>query len=176
MLHNKRAVVSETLTWVVATVIIIVILVFSIFITSLLAEGKNLIKDNKDKKFEFENKKDLLAAKSVSGYLLTTDDFGEKVFEQIVEEGDLNDFNGPIGVSIFKNYETEKYQEIKHLEDEDGSLKGVWLRLQADPVSVKWPTRFPLSIQENYFPEGPSSGAREEFWLGENKYAVFYFG
>jgi len=39
---SKRGQVSDTMTWVVATVIIVVILLSFIFISSILAEAKNI--------------------------------------------------------------------------------------------------------------------------------------
>jgi len=175
MPYNKKAAVPETITWIVATVVIIVILVFSIFVASLLGKTKNLSKD-----FEPQKGKDLINVKTASGYLLTEDDSGQKVFEQIFQEGDLNDFNGPLGVAIFKNYEKENYQKVKHYDDGEGKyIKGVWLRLQTEPVSVgKWQPSFRGSIQEDYFKQEPMGfpGVLERFWLGESKYVVFYFG
>lgn len=175
MLHNKRAVVAETLTWIIATIIIIVILVFSIFITSVFAKGKGL---SKDKKFLLEVGRDLFLAKSLASYLLTKDNFGETVFKQIKEEGDLNDFNGPMGVAIFKSYEIENYQKVRNYDDGGGKyLKGVWLTLKSKPISFDWPVPFHSSIQKEYFNRPPSNTVRgEEFNLGENKYLKFDFG
>ncbi len=73
MLDNKRAQIGETMTWIVATIIIIVILIFSIFIVSL---------SKKNRSFELKGYNDLLVTKSFMGYLLSDDGKGV-VFEQI---------------------------------------------------------------------------------------------
>ena len=45
---NKKAQVSETMTWIVATLIIVVVLIIFIFISSSFAKAKNLtVKDLK---------------------------------------------------------------------------------------------------------------------------------
>ena len=143
MLHNKRAAIPETITWIIATVIIIVILIFSIFIVSWFKD---------DKSFKSDIHRDLLLAKSISGFLLTKDDSGGKVFEQIAEEGDLNDFNGLLGVVVFEDYEK------------------MFLQLKTKPVSL-W------SGPTKYFVKPNSvSPKMEEFNLEENKYIVFETG
>ena len=105
MLHNKKAVVGETLTWIIATLIVIIILAFSIFVTSLLVKSQGF---GGDRGFSTYNQNDLLVTKSLTGYLLTEDN-GEKVFEQIKAEGDLNDFNGPLSLSIFLDLYKKDY-------------------------------------------------------------------
>ena len=101
---DKKAQIGETITWLVATVIIIVILIFSIFVTGLV--GKN-------KEFQILPKKDLLATKSLSSYLLTQDDSGKKVFEQLKDKENLdeffNNFSGPLAVRVFKGLYKKDY-------------------------------------------------------------------
>ncbi len=120
MLHNKKAAVSETLTWVVATIIIMVILVFSIFVVSLLKVGKTF----GDKKFEFDKGKDVFVTKSLYGYLLTKDNSGKIVFEQIGEEGDLNEFNGPLSINIFLRLYQKDYS------------RGIWLDVRGEGAEL----------------------------------------
>jgi hypothetical protein len=43
---NKKAQMAETITWVVATVIIIFLLVLSIYFSSVLGKGKSVDKEN----------------------------------------------------------------------------------------------------------------------------------
>ena len=109
MLHNKKAVAGETLVWVVATIIIVVILVFSIFVTSILIQGKNL--GGGDKEFSVSKETDLLITKSVTGYLLTPNSSGEKVLDQIIafRELDLDEFNLPLSVKIFRELHSRDY-------------------------------------------------------------------
>jgi len=42
MLSNKKAQVGETMTWVVATIVIIVILILAIYVTLVLAKTKTV--------------------------------------------------------------------------------------------------------------------------------------
>jgi hypothetical protein len=104
MLHNKKGQVGETMTWIIATIVIIVILVFSIFITSILGKSKSF---DKNRKFEFDRETDLIATKSLTSYLLTKNNFAKTVFEQLNEEDNLNDFNGLLAKKIFSFYENE---------------------------------------------------------------------
>jgi len=106
----KKAAVGETIHWVVATLVIIVILVASIFIASFLREKKFLGGEG-----SLEGN-DLLVVKSLSGYLLTQDS-GEIIFEQLVAENDshnikpiLTGFKCDLAKSIFMNLYKENYQ------------------------------------------------------------------
>jgi len=110
---SKKAQIGETITWVVATVIIIVILILSIFIAGFVG---------KDKEFQILSKKDLLATKSLSGYLLTQNDSGEKVFEQLKNEENLNDFNGHLAKKIFGFYEDKYF--------------GIWLGVSREKCTI----------------------------------------
>ena len=71
MLDNKKGQIGETMTWIVATLIIIVILSISIFATSILALGstKKLI-------YLEDKEKDFLATKSITSFLRNSDNVG----------------------------------------------------------------------------------------------------
>lgn len=104
-MFNKRATLGETITWVVATVIIIIILLISILAaTSYL--GKN-----KGANF-LAKRSDLIASKSFFAYVLTEDSEGQTVHEQIKNKGNLNDFNGNLGIKIFNELYGEEYPEV----------------------------------------------------------------
>lgn len=62
-MFNKNAQIGETVTWVVATIVIIVILGFSIFIAASLSGGSAGQLYSKDKE------KDLVATKSIISFL-----------------------------------------------------------------------------------------------------------
>jgi len=81
MLNNKRAQLGETMTWVVATIIIIVILVFSVFMISPIT---------KNKKFESDKKTDLLATKDISSFLL--EDSNVELIKNSVENENYDNF------------------------------------------------------------------------------------
>ncbi len=112
ILIRKKAQIGETITWVVATIIIIVILAFSIFVTSSLTKGKGISGAGNGKEIGVINEKDLIAAKSLSSYLLTKDASGEIVFEQIKTEGNLNDFNGELAEAIFEGLYSKDYSHV----------------------------------------------------------------
>lgn len=105
-MFNKKAQVGETMTWVVATIVIIVVLSFSILISINIFE---------DKEFEVEKKTDLLVTKSLTGFLLTEDNNGIKVFDLIKNDEKINDFEGNLALDIFKKY----YQK-------EGEYRDVW--------------------------------------------------
>ena len=101
MLNNakKQGEVSETMTWIVVTLIIILILSVSIYATSILAK-KNLdlgvllkVKDAKTT--------DLLVIKSLSAYFLTRASDGQTIFKHLQEEENLNENTGFLAYRIF---------------------------------------------------------------------------
>ena len=102
----KKGQIAETMTWVVATIVIIVILSFSILISVNIFD---------DKEFKVERKTDLLATKSLTGFLLAEDSNGKKVFDLIKSDEKINDFEGNLALDIFKKY----YQK-------EGEYRDVW--------------------------------------------------
>ncbi len=99
--YNKKAQISEGITWIVATIAIIVILLFSIFISSFFFSGKDSIRNT-----FFSSD---INQKSFLSYLLTKDQSGKTVISQITSEQDLNNFNGNLGLKIFKGIYGAKY-------------------------------------------------------------------
>ena len=96
------------MTWVVATVIIIVILLISIFITTGAESFLGV-----DKKVDFSAKQgDLLASKSFFAYLLTEDAGGRTIYEQLKNQENLNDFNGNLAIKIFDKFYSEEYPRL----------------------------------------------------------------
>ena len=86
---NKRAQVGETMTWIVATIVIIVILVISIYIAGVSDITNKIF----SREFEIKGHNDLLVTKSLTSYLLTDDGKGV-VFEQLKnKENPLTDMN-----------------------------------------------------------------------------------
>ncbi|HEB47021.1 MAG TPA: hypothetical protein ENI22_00960 [Candidatus Pacearchaeota archaeon] len=66
-MRSKKAQIGETMTWVVATLIIIVILIISIYAAFLLAQTRKKIF------VETEREDDLLMEKSLFAYFLADD-------------------------------------------------------------------------------------------------------
>lgn len=68
---NKRAQVSEIMTWVIATIIILSILLLFVYASSLLAQKTKIIKA-KDLKIDFKEEVDLLETKNLIAYDLAS--------------------------------------------------------------------------------------------------------
>ncbi len=111
---NKKAQVGKTVTWLVATVIIIIILLASTFITTLGPQGS--------KKMGSRNFVDPLASKSFFSYLLTEDEGGVRIYEQIKEEENLNEFNGDLALDIFDGFYSEDHSDAYGKD-----YQGIWL-------------------------------------------------
>ena len=96
MPYNKRAQIGATLTWAVASVIILVVLLITIVLANFWSFG------NDSKKIVINNPSDLFASKSLTAYLLTKDVSGEAVYRELNNTGDFNELNGNLAKSIFK--------------------------------------------------------------------------
>lgn len=105
MLNKKLGQIGETMTWFVATVIIVVILLISIFVaTSFLSKNKEI---------NFVAKQnDILASESFFAYLLTEDDSGQIVYNQIKNSEGFNDFNGNFALEIFEEFYSKDYSKV----------------------------------------------------------------
>lgn len=64
---NKKAQISEIMTWVIATIVILVILIVFIYASSLLAQKTKTV-EAKDLKIDFEKSVDLLETKTSIAY------------------------------------------------------------------------------------------------------------
>ncbi len=102
-MQNKKAQIAETTTWIFATLIILVVLIVSVFLSSLV--GQNKI-------FPSTNKFDLFADKSLTSYLLTKDTNGVPIYNEINSEGQLNSFNGNLAQKIFTTLYSGYYNNI----------------------------------------------------------------
>jgi len=101
MFNKKLGQIGKTITWIIATVIIIMILVVSIFVATSYLGGS--------KKADFSKQTDILASKSFFAYLLTEDTGGQTVYEQLRDEENLNDFNGNLALNIFEEFYRKDY-------------------------------------------------------------------
>ncbi|MEK6881805.1 MAG: hypothetical protein AABY22_19460, partial [Nanoarchaeota archaeon] len=85
---GKRAQVGETMTWVIATVIIILILTVFIFATSVIGKGKGVVSKKVsliDASDNLNGKAgDFLVSKTFSAYLLTK--AGDRNFYDLLNE------------------------------------------------------------------------------------------
>jgi len=101
---SKRGQIGETMTWIIATIIIIVMLTITIIISDL-SFGKN-------RKIQTDQNSDILASKSFFSYVLTKDAEGKNVYSQLQTEENLNDFNGNLAIKIFNSSYGEEYNDL----------------------------------------------------------------
>jgi len=73
---NKKSQVSEIMTWVVATIIILSLLLVFVYASSLLAQKTKIIKA-KDLRIDFEKEVDLLETKNLIAYDLASENEGQ---------------------------------------------------------------------------------------------------
>lgn len=118
MLKGKKAQVGETMTWIVATLIIVVILSFSVYLVSGggvledlgFKDGKSLDYSKPMSVNSLTGKSlllrsvDFLTGKSLLGYLLTRNSLDKKVFNQLIDEKNLSDFSGDLSKKIFWDF------------------------------------------------------------------------
>jgi len=114
---QKKAAIGETITWIVATLIIIAILIASIFITSLVAKTKSV-----DRSFSSGGSEDLMVTKSLSAFLLTRDSSGENVLTQLQRKADSDDVQG-----IFETLSGELAEDIFLKLYRTGYAGKIWL-------------------------------------------------
>ena len=82
-IKNKKAQIGETITWVVATIIIIAILILSIYVASLLSNTKKTLT------YASEGRKgDILMEKSLFAYFLANETDKEVIYSELKK----NDF------------------------------------------------------------------------------------
>jgi len=113
---TKKAQVGNTATWMVATVAIVIILLFSIFLsTSYFSDQKRVASDN-----QFNQP----AVSSFFSYALTENSQGERVYDKIKQEEDLNEFNGNLALDIFYEFYSDLYN-------------GVWLGVNFEGFGVR---------------------------------------
>jgi len=154
-MYNKKAQISDTITWFVATLVIIVILSISIFLVS----SSGFFKGSR----EIETKQtDLLAMKSLSAYLQTEKD-GEKIYDKLKEEGNLNEVNGRLAQNIFSEFYEKDYPS------------GVWFGIQDDSGYVS-NNYFALQQENwiNYLGEDALLNAGGVIKLTEDKNLVLF--
>ncbi len=82
MLNNKnRGQIGETMTWVVATIIIVVILIISVYAASLLANTRKALSYQKEK-----IESDLLMEKSLFAYFSANDTKKDFIYGELKQQ------------------------------------------------------------------------------------------
>lgn len=89
-LNNKRAQVGEGLTWLVATIIILLVLGASIALTNKILKPVKNIFGNAEKELLYDPATDLIVQKSFTGLLLSRGKNSETIFDELKKE----DFSG----------------------------------------------------------------------------------
>ncbi|MBS3086723.1 hypothetical protein J4422_03410 [Candidatus Pacearchaeota archaeon] len=103
LVKNKKAQTGDTITWLVATVVIVVVLAVSIFAASAFFHNE------KDLKSNYFKSVDTLASKSLFSYTVTKDASGKLVYQQLKEEENLNYFNGNLALKVFRGLFQKDY-------------------------------------------------------------------
>ena len=95
-IKNNRGQIAEAMTWMVATVIIVIFLGLLIFVTNFTYSSSSV---------EVKKSTDLTVAKSLSAYLWSKDiNKNEYVYQQLGKDESLNSFNSDLAKKIFKEY------------------------------------------------------------------------
>ena len=102
---------GETMTWIIATIIIIVILLVSVYASYALAKGKKAVTLAKNPSliksgYSFEN--DLILLKSLTGFLSTKQD--QEIYYKLKNEN-FDNVNGQLAKQIFTQTK-DNYNEI----------------------------------------------------------------
>jgi len=98
MLHKnqRRGQIAETVTWLVATVVILVILSMAIYTASVLSKTNRAVTISADEA-------PILLKKSLYGYLFSNDSTGEKVFTKLEKNKVFDSFSEELGKKVFKD-------------------------------------------------------------------------
>jgi len=100
MLSNKHAQIGETMTWVGATVAIIIILIFSLFISVKMGESKKIVQGVKGIfTGEYELTQNLLESKSVFAYfLIENEEQKQLLYDKVQGKDKFNKINLIVGL------------------------------------------------------------------------------
>jgi len=101
---NNKGQVGETVTWIFATVAIVVILLIAIFASSFYFGGKNKYVSGIGSGFP--------ETVSFYSWLLTEDVNNTSIYEQLKTEENLNEFNGELAVNVFEKFYGPDYFDV----------------------------------------------------------------
>lgn len=142
---NKKGQTGETMTWIVATIIIIIILTVSIIIANYSLKSMKKVNE------QFFQTADVLASKSMYSYMLTRDFAGNNVYTQLKNNNSMNDFNGNLAIKIFMGFYSTEYSKV-------------WLGFIDDRQGLQ-----DISAPNSYFGEG-TRGVKEKTDSGAQVY------
>ena len=108
---NKKGQVGETMTWIVATLIIIVVLTISIYVSSVLGEAKSIIPQTDS--FGRDNLiEKALTKKSMFSFLLTKGPGDEIIYDELIKNRELSEFSKELGKKVFREQIEESGRSI----------------------------------------------------------------
>ena len=108
---NKKGQVGETMTWIVATLIIIVVLTISIYVSSVLGEAKSIIPQTDS--FGRDNLiEKSLTKKSMFSFLLTKGPGDEIIYDELIKNRELSEFSKELGKKVFREQIEESGRSI----------------------------------------------------------------
>lgn len=151
MFNNKSGQVGETVTWLVATVIIVVILSASIFVSTIGPWGKKDVPLSEDV--------DYLTSKSFFSYVLTEETEGTSVYNSFKEKGNFTEFSGELALKVFDGFYGEEYLDI-------------WVGVNFEGFGVRKNDYFgnrPVNLRGGDLHQRTVSNILEEVLLTENK-------
>lgn len=139
-MSDKKAQIGTTMTWMLATIVIIILLLISVYIAGGSDIAKKLFGLNKE--VSYIKSSDVIAEKSFFSYLLCKDD-GQTFYEVLDNDLDFNSENGMLAEKIFKElYDVDA--------GASGEYKAVWVGFYTSKIG--------LSTNKNeYFGSKPST-------------------
>lgn len=120
--YNKIGQVAETTTWVVATMIIVLILLTSIYAATLISSGIKNVNMADAASFLREQRTNLFLKESLFAFALTKNNEGTNVYKQIEITNNLPTDAVSLGIEVFRRAHDNpgvfslflKYNEINH--------------------------------------------------------------
>ena len=114
-MRYSKGQVSETTTWLVATVIIIFALLMSVYAASTISVlTKNVGVGSSSEFFKGQNEGDVFLKESIFAYMITKDTDGINIYTQMTSDGSTSSFGQSFGLSVFgKIYDLSKISLVK---------------------------------------------------------------
>lgn len=104
---NKKGEIGETITWMIATIIIIVIILVSVFFVSVISKSNELKKPN-----FYEEVNIYSAENSLISYALTKDETtGKIIYDELLNKS-FSTYSGSFAVDVFKNKIYNNYSKV----------------------------------------------------------------
>src|SRR3989344_2001249 len=99
---NKKAQAAEATIWIVATLIIVVIIVTSIYATEIISKSAKTARISDSFSVLKEQRANMFVKQSLFAYALTKNNDGINIFKQIENEQSLPKQSAEFGTQVFK--------------------------------------------------------------------------